>query len=372
MKNTIAKSVIAIALSIVLLSACSNVTKNQNGESREVKISAILSLTGNGASLGEYAKKGLELAVDEKNAAGGLLGKKIVLDIYDSKSEPKEGITLAQKTFASSDKPVLLYCQLSAVSLAVKPVAEQNKQLMFALSGADNLLQGTSYTFRNWLPPLEAGKALTRFMKDSLNVSEYGIIYANSEFARSMKDAAVTEGNQYGLKVLFEEPYDEQSTDYKTVVLKSVKKNPKYIYVIGIGKSLGTVVKQLRENGYTGEILGDATLSLPDVKQTAGAALNGAYFVDFGFDNQSSAPKTVSFTNNFKKKFNDEPQTLSAISYDAMHLLFDAVEKEQSFDQAKLIQHLNNQSNFEGVFGPVSVKNFDIIYPMSLKKVEAK
>lgn len=368
MKNIIFKSAIATVLSLILLGACSNITQNEN----EVKISAILSLTGNGATLGEYAKKGLELAVDEKNATGGILGKKIVLDISDSKSEPKEGITLAQKIFASNSKPILLYCQLSAVSLAVKPVAEQNKQLTFALSGADNLLQGTNYTFRNWLPPLEAGKALTRFMKESLNVSEYGIIYANSEFARSMKDAAVQQGNQYGLKVLFEEPYDEQTTDYKTVVLKSIKKNPKYIYVIGIGKSLGTVVKQLRENGYTGEILGDATLSLPDVKQTAGSALNGAYFVDFGFDNQSTSAKTAAFTDSFKKKFNNEPQTLSAISYDAMHLLFDAIEKEKSFDQARLIQHLNNLSNFEGVFGTVSVKNFDIIYPMSLKKVEAK
>lgn len=372
MKHMNFKLAAAIVLGIVLLWACKSVTQNGNDDSQGVKISAILSLTGNGATLGEYAKKGLELAVEEKNAAGGLLGKKIVLDISDSKSEPKEGITLAQKTFSSNNKPILLYCQLSAICLAVKPVAEQNKQLTFALSGADNLLQGTNYTFRNWLPPLEAGKALTRFMKDSLNVSEYGIIYANSEFARSMKDAAVQEGNRDGLKVLFEEPYDEQSTDYKTVTLKSIKKNPRYIYVIGIGKSLGMVVKQLRENGYTGEILGDATLNLPDVKQTAGAALNGAYFVDFGFDNQSTSPKTVAFTNSFKKKFNDEPQTLSAISYDAMQLLFDAVEKEKSFDQAKLIQHLNNQSNFEGVFGTVSIHNFDIIYPMSLKKVGAK
>jgi hypothetical protein len=52
-----------------------------------------------------------------------------------------------------------------------------------------------------------------------------------------------------------------------------------------------------------------------------------------------------------------------------MQLLFDAVEKEKTFDQAKIIQHLNNQSNFEGVFGAVNIKNFDIIYPMSLKKM---
>jgi branched-chain amino acid transport system substrate-binding protein len=359
-------------LCAVLFSACVNSTQNQTKEPDVVKISAILSLTGNGATLGNYAKKGLELAVEEKNAAGGILGKQIVLDISDSKSEAKEGITLAQSTLASENKPLLLYVQLSAVSLAVKPVAEQNKQMMFALSGADNLLQGTNYTFRNWLPPLEAGKALTKFMKESLNINEYGIIYANSEFARSMKDAAITEGNQNGLKLLFEEPYDEQSMDFKTVALKAVKNNPKYIYVVGIGKSLGTMVKQLRENGYEGVILGDATLNLPDVKETAGAALNGAYFVDFGFDNQSTSPKTIAFTNKFKEKFNDAPQTLSAISYDAMQLLFDAVEKEKSFDQAKLIQHLNNKSNFEGVFGAVNIKNFDIIYPMSLKKMEVK
>ena len=248
MTNKIFKSVFIMAISIVMFSACNNnPTQNQNKEVEEIKISAILSLTGNGAALGDYAKKGLELEVEEKNAAGGILGKKIVLDIYDSKSDPKEGVNLAQKIFSTGNKPVLLYCQLSAVSLAVKPIAEQNKQLMFALSGADNLLQGTNYTFRNWLPPLEAGKALTKFMKDSLNIHEYGILYANSEFARSMKDAATNEGKQYGLKVLFEEPYDEQSTDYKTTVLKCIKKNPKYIYVVGYMDSWTT--------GYTGSYI---------------------------------------------------------------------------------------------------------------------
>lgn len=368
MANRIFKSVLAVVIGMVIFSACNNNPRQDKGQ-EDVKISAILSLTGNGATLGEYAKKGLELAIDEKNATGGLLNKKIVLDITDSKSEPKEGVNLAQKIFASGNKPVLLYCQLSAVSLAVKPVAEQNKQMMFALSGADNLLQGANYTFRNWLPPLEAGKALTKFIKDSLRISEYGILFANSEFARSMKDAAVVEGSQNGLKVLFEEPFDEQSTDYKTIVLKCIKKNPTHIYVIGIGKSLGTIVKQLRENGYKGEILGDATLNLPDVKTIAGTALSGAYFVDFGFDNQSSYPQTATFTNNFQKKFKDVPQTLSAISYDAMQLLFDAIEKEKTFDQEKLIRHLNSQSNFEGVFGSVKIKNFDIVYPMSLKRI---
>src|SRR4051812_11070769 len=108
MASKIFKSVFAIAFSVVLFSACNNNPKQDKGL-EEVKISAILSLTGNGATLGNYAKEGLELAVEEKNAAGGLFGKKIILDITDSKSEPKEGVNLAQKIFAASDKPLLLY-----------------------------------------------------------------------------------------------------------------------------------------------------------------------------------------------------------------------------------------------------------------------
>lgn len=362
-----------IAVSLVLLTflaliGCNGSDQSSKTAEASIEVDAILSLTGNAATLGEYARKGLLLAVEEKNAQGGVLGRQINLNIYDSKSQPKEGVSIAQEIVSDNSKPALVYSQLSSISLAIKPITEEHKQLMFALSGADNLLDGTYYSFRNWLPPVETGRKLVQFLKDSLGVQNLGILYSNGEFSRSMKDAAVKENRRLGLNISLEEAYDESGTDFKATALKAKQAAPPYLYVIGIGRSLGTVIKQLREAGYEGIIVGDATMNLPDVRTIAGDALKEAYFIDFGFNNQSSNSDTKQFVQRFKTKFNEDPQTLSAISYDAMNILFLAIEEANSTNSDTLVHVLNNMQNFNSTFGRVDIRKFDIVYPMTLKQ----
>lgn len=359
-----------LLISLLPFQSCTSTTVPNGEEKETIRISAILSLTGNAATLGEYAQKGLQLAVEELNAKGGVNGMMLDLDIHDSKSDPKEGVNIARKVLDDGQRPALVYCQLSSVSLAVQPITEKGNQLMFALSGADNLLTSSQYTFRNWLPPIEAGRALTHFMLDSLNIHEYGVLYANTEFARSMKDAANEEGSKIGMKTIFDEPFDESRLDYRTTILKCLAKKPENIYVVGIGKSLGTMVKQLREYGYSGRILGDATLNLPDVKAIAGAAMEGASFVDFGFDAASKVETSQAFSRSFESRFGAKPQTLSAISYDAIHILAGAIAEAKSLISANLATRLNSSGKHEGVFGDVLISHYNFIYPMSLKTVQ--
>ncbi len=355
---------IYILLTTIIIGGCNNQTKK---ESESHTISAILSLSGNASTLGEYAKHGIELAVKEKNNSGGLLGKPIKVEFGDSQSLPKEGVNIVQKHLNQFD-PLLVYSQLSSISLAVKPITEKENKLMFALSGADNLLSSSNSTFRNWLPPLETAKELTRLMKDSLSIKEFGILFSNGEFSRSMKDAAVSQGQKLGMNIQFTEIYDETGSEFKTTVLKCLSKNPRNIYVVGIGKSLGTIIRELRDNGFNGTILGDATMSLPDVKNTAGSTISGAYYIDFGFSTDSKLQNTVEFRERFVNEYSKDPQTLSAISYDAMNIIFDAVEKTGKTESKELIAFLNKNYNYQGVFGEVKISNFDIIYPMSLKQ----
>ena len=368
MENLKSIVVSLMVLAILILAGCNSRSNNSKTTESSIEVDAILSLTGNAATLGEYARKGILLAVEEKNSQGGVLGKQISLNIHDSKSQPKEGVSIAQQIVSANNKPVLVYSQLSSISLAVKPITEEHDQLMFALSGADNLLDGTKHTFRNWLPPIETGRRLVQFIKDSLGVQDLGILYSNGDFSRSMKDAAIKEGEKLGLQISFEEAYDESGTDFKATALKAKQAAPPFLYVIGIGRSLGTIIKQLREVGYEGVIVGDATMNLPDVRTIAGDALKGAYFIDFGFNNQSSSRNTQQFVKDFKTKFDKDPQTLSAISYDAMNILFKAIEKTNSTNSDTLVQALNGMQNFNSTFGKVDIEKFDIIYPMSLKQ----
>ena len=131
---------------------------------KTIQVGAILSLTGKGASVGDDAKKGLELAVEHQNDNGGLLGFEVILNIEDSKSQSKDGL-IAAKKLKSSNSADLLYVQLSTVALPVKPFSEENKMIMFGLSGSEQLLKDAKYTYRNWVAPWVAGKSVINQIK---------------------------------------------------------------------------------------------------------------------------------------------------------------------------------------------------------------
>ena len=123
-------SVIALVVGIMIFNGCFNNNSKTGGET--VKFGAILGLTGNSGSLGEDTKNGIQLAIDEQNAKGGVLGKKIVLDVQDSKTDGNTGVSIAKQMLESAgDKPIGIYTQSSAVSMPVKPIAEKNKTIMF-------------------------------------------------------------------------------------------------------------------------------------------------------------------------------------------------------------------------------------------------
>lgn len=348
---------------LVILSCEENKNDSQN---ESIKIGAILSLTGKGASVGEYASMGLQLAVNDVNKNGGVLNKKVELVIEDSKSIGKEGVSVARKLLSSSAPPDLLYVQLSAVSLPVKPLAEKNKTIMFGLSGSEQLISNSNYTFRNWVAPWIAGKELANKIKENFNPKRVGIFYSNDDFGKSMNKWTSSNLKKQSVNVSFSEIYNEENLDYKSLLLKNDLNSVSVIYVVGLGHGLGTIIKQLRELRYEGVIVGDITTPFPNVLEAAGESAKGTYYLDFDFN---SSEKN-SFSERFRQEFNKEPKTLSAISYDATMLYLKAVEMANSLDDAKVKIELNKIKNHQGTFGKISVKNFDVLYPLGFKKIK--
>ncbi len=357
---------LAIVLAVlVLVFSC-----QKKEENKSINIGAVLSMTGKGASVGDYAKKGLQLAVDEINEKGGVLGNKVKLEIEDSKSIGKEGITVTQKLLLSSTPPDLLYVQLSSVSLPVKPIAEKNKTIMYGLSGSEQLIKDSEYTFRNWVAPWIAGKQLVNKIEEKFTPKKVGIFHSNDDFGKSMDKWVSQNLNEKKIKVAFSETFIESSLDYKSLILKNNPNDVDVIYVVGLGQGLGILIKQLRELKYEGIIVGDITTPFPNVIEAAGDFAKGVYYLDFNFDLESKNPITQKFINNFESKFNKKPKTLSAISYDALMLYFKAVKKAGTTDDEKVKIELNKIKNFEGIFGNVSIENYDVIYPLDFKQIQ--
>lgn len=358
-------SAVIVIAAALLLAGCLNSQKTR--PTNTVKIGVIVPLTGNAGVLGDYTLKGLQLAVDEQNAKGGLLGKKIELDVKDSKADPKEGVAIAKNMLNQEQKPFLIYSIISGVTLAIKPETEKNGVILMSAVGTDKFLENSKYTVRNYVSATTIGQNLVPYLKDNLKVHNLLVFYSNNEYGISVKDAVKKFADESGLAVSAE-PYEEASLDYKSLIAAKVNKGIECVYVAGVGKGLGTMIKQIRESGYSGKIVGDQLITFPDVVNVAGDALKGIPYLDFAFDVKSTSPNTKSFVDAFRSKFQAEPQNFSVITYDGMKLLFITVENTKTTDGAKLIEALNGVKDYPGVFGPVSVTDRNVNFTFNFKE----
>jgi branched-chain amino acid transport system substrate-binding protein len=349
---------------ITALAGCND--KQKTKPSGPVKIGVIVPLSGNDGVLGDFTLKGLQLAVDEQNSAGGLLKRKIELDIRDSKGDVKEGEILIKEMMGTNDKPIMVYAIISGVSLAIKPVTEENKTILMAAVGSDQFLQESNYTVRNYVSASTIGKSISQFLKDSMDVSNLTVFYSDNAYGKSVKDAVLANCTELNMNVITE-PFKADSTDKMSIISAGINKNTECVFVTGIGIGLGTMFKQIIASGYNGKIVNDMFVPYPDVQKAAGNALKGIRYLDFAFDPGSENTTTREFVKGFENKFNITPQNFSVITYDGVKLLFSTIEKSGTFNPDTLVANLNKVQDYQGVFGQVSVAERNMNFKMVFK-----
>jgi len=356
-------AVVKLIFATLVFIGCGNMEK-ENQEST-IKIGAVIPLSGNAATLGDYTLKGLQLAVDEQNANGGLLGKKIELEIQDSKGDPKEGVSIIKKMLNEKEKPFMVYSIMSGVTQAIKSETEAQKVILMSAVGTDRFLENSRYTVRNYVAANTTGREISSYLKEN-NISSLVIFYSNNEYGVSVRDALSKYSKENGIQITTE-PFEETSLDYKSLIAARINKKTECVYVAGVGKGLGTMLKQLKESGYTGKLIGDQLITFPDVVNVAGDALVGVPYLDFAFDINSDDLGIKTFVNSFKQKYNSNPQNFSVITYDGVKLLFDVVEKNKTLQPETVITKLNDIKNYQGVFGPISVTDRNLNFKFVFK-----
>jgi branched-chain amino acid transport system substrate-binding protein len=366
MKNLkkIILEIATIILGIAIISGCNANRKTK--ESETIKIGVVIPLTGNAGILGDYTLKGLQYAVDEQNSKGGLLNRKIELDIRDSKADPKEGVNMINKMMEQKNKPFMVYSIISGVTQAIKPETEANKIILMSAVGTDRFLEESKFTVRNFVAAATIGKEISQFLKDTMNVSSLTIFYSDNEYGNSVKDAVVKNCTEKKINIIAE-PFDETSMDYLSLIATRINKDTECLYLTGIGTGLGTMFKQIKESGYSGKIIGDPLMAYPDVEKAAGSALKGIPYLDFAFNPKSKDSTIQAFVDGFENKFKISPQNFSVITYDGVKLLFSIIEKAGTINSDILIKELNNVQYYQGVFGPVSVTDRNINYSFVFK-----
>lgn len=360
-----------ITAAAVMTFAFSSIVGCSNGGSSSgtIKIGANFELSGGVAAFGNSSMKGINLAVKEINAAGGVLGKKIEIVQADNASKPEESTRVAQKLI-SNDKVVALVGPVTSTNvLAAVPVAMEKKIPLLTASGTNPKVtvdertgKVNDWVFRAcFIDPFQ-GKVMADFASKTLN-AKTAVVYsdASSDYAKGLSKFFTETFTANGGKVVAAESYQQKDSDFKAVLTRIKEKNPEVVFIPGYYEEVGKIVKQARELGIKVPLLGGDGWDAPQLAEIAGAeSLNNTFFSNH-YSTGDNSPEVQKFVEAFKKEYNNEvPDAFAVLYYDGLKMIADSIKRADSTDAEKLKTALAATKDLKLATGIITLdKNHD-------------
>lgn len=349
---------IGLIFSIFLTFACVQkggpTTGSTGGDT--IRVGVYGDLTGQTSSFGQSTKNGIELAVEEINAAGGVNGKKIELVIEDDQGRPEQAKTVVSKLINQDKVQAVLGEVASTNSLAAAPVAQEAKIPMITPSSTNpKVTEVGDYISRVcFIDPFQ-GSVMAKFASNTLKAKTAAILGdVNSDYSKGLTQFFEEEFTKLGGKVIAKEAYTQTDPDFKGQLTKIRDLKPDVIYVPGYYGQVGIIAKQARELDMNMPLLGGDGWDSPELWKLGGASLKNT-FISNHYSAQNPAPEIQNFVKAFKAKFGVEPDSLAALAYDAAKVLADAIKRAGGADPAKLKDAINATKGFAGVTGTISL-----------------
>ncbi len=342
-------------------------------EPKEIKIGAVLPLSGDNATYGVALKKGMDLAIDEINNHGGIHGKKLEVIFEDSQGEPSKGISAFNKLTKVNKVPMVIGDMFSAGTLAIGPIAEKQKVVLLSpTASAVDLTNAGDYIFRIYPSDSYDGTYLADFARTKLNASTASIIYLQVTSIATVSQVFKEKFESLGGKVLSSESYKEGDTDFKGQLLKANNVNPDVLFIPGYLREMALLLKQAKELGIKNPFLSISTFYDSKIFELAGDASEGVLFSSPAFDTSSNVPEIVKFVTLYKSRYNNQtPDILSGYGYDVINIAAHAFSTATSITPENIKTSLYQIKNYLGVTGKTSFDaNGDVIKELKIMQVK--
>ena len=355
MKHVFAK----LLLPAVALSAIFAGCKSGGQESNTFKIGVVTSLTGSAAAFGQAHKNGYTVALDELNAKGGVLGKKIELVYYDDQSKPDQAVQGVTKLVDQDHVPIILGAYSSENTRAIVPVVTQKQvPLIIPTAVADNVIQtGSPWVFRICAGSGSFARATLDFLKNNGDPKTMAIVYENTNFGQSNDKSMREEATAAGVKIVDEEAYQASSPDYKALLQRVKAKNPEVIYFASYLLDATTLMRQAAELNlnpkyYTSAGTGFAAAEFPTKDKGAGA------YADYTFSVSQWLPTakgkgSQEFDDAFTKLTGAHPAYHAMEAYAALEVAVAAIQKAGNAQPAAIRDALKSVDLPDTPFGPI-------------------
>ena len=320
-----------------------------------VKIAAIFAKTGIAVTHNTPHVQVVELAVEEINNQGGLLGRPVELLVLDNKSSPI-GSSLAAKKAVQLQVTAVIGAGWSSHSLQMAPVLQQAKIPMITGSSTNpKITRIGDYIFRTCFIDSFQAPAMAQFAFTELGARTAIVLeIINEEYSLTLAEFFVSSFQQYGGKVILKESYENDAVDFANL-LKEVKRlQPDVVYVPGYARDSGLLIKQAVSMGIRTTFLGADGWAGPLIYDIGGNALEGNYY-SAHWHHDVSFPQSIHMKKMYYQKYKSKIPSINApLSYDAVMLLADAINRAGTFDRARIRQALAETKGFQGATGTIT------------------
>jgi branched-chain amino acid transport system substrate-binding protein len=325
-------------------------------ETATVKIGSASPLTGPQAHIGIDIRNGVQLAIDDANAAGVEIGGrkvKLELVVEDDEANPTKAQTVAQKLVDAKVVAVVGHFNSGASIPASKVYSDAGiPQISPGSTNPKYTQQGFKTTFRVVAHDDQQGPTIARFAAQNLKAKKVAVIDDSTAYGHGLADAFEKTAKSLGAEVVAREHTTDKDTDFKAILTKIKGRTPDLVMFGGIDPQAGPMVKQMGELGIKAKFIGGDGMQTPNFIKLAGPASEGAMASIPGLPKEKM-PGGEAFLQKYKAKFNQDVQLFAPMGYDAVMVFVDSMKRAGSSDPAKFLPEVG-KTNYQGVIGPIA------------------
>lgn len=340
-------------LFVLLGSGCSNST-GQHSKNDDIIIASANPMSGSSKEFGNMKVKAIQLAFDEVNATGGIYGRKIKLLVGDDASSPKEAHNLAEKIVADPAVVAVLGHWNSASTMEARNVYNGAGIPVITDSVNKTITDGTTpYLFRIVPTDKVEAEELGAYSFHKLGLKKMAIIYVNNDYSKGMKEYFREKMQRIGGGITAIETFSEgRTTDFTSELYKIKNSEPDGIFIAGYSSEVALIARQARAIGLHLPILGTDGISSEEFVLLGKEAVEGVRFNGF-FYNDIKGNGAEKFRKRFQERYNQEPDSYAALTYDSAQLLIEAI-KINGASREGIYEYLSKVENYPGVTGSIT------------------
>lgn len=306
----------------------------------EIKIGSIIELSGAGAAAGTNFRDGVQMAFEEINAAGGMLGEQVAITEYDSQTDPQVSRAMVQKAI-DDGVYAITGTVFSSSTIVNMLVAQQAGIPQFTGSEAPKITQmGNPYIFRTAFGSQKGVPKMAKYMADEMGVKKVAVVWANTEFGKGGHSAFLDEAAKYGFEIVADIPTEQAQTDFSADVLKAKNSGADVVFVYLTEEESARFLKEAQKQSIGLPLIGETTLVGAKVIELAGDAANGA-MGHVGLTADADIPAIGEMVDKFKAKYNYTPDHNAIKGYIGAYAIKCATEKNGVADSEKLAETLH-------------------------------